>query len=338
MDCVTEILRSTPELEALVPEWIALWRDDPGATPFQHPAWLVPWWHHFGQPDLRVLTMRDGESHRLLAIVPMYVYREPGSGERQFLLLGAGTSDYLDGVFAPGLGADKLVRAIGDLLAEGIWDVAHWTQLRPGSPLLRAIEALPGAAAQPYPGEPTSRCPATPIAGLPAKVRREVLFCRNAAIAHGRLELTAAGGATISPAFDHLVTTHTERWRQAGESGVLADPPVLAWHREALPLLDAAGLLRLMTLRLGGEPLATLYSLTDGASRPNRTQYFYLMGFDLAHADLQPGRLLTAYAVEHAAGEGVQIIDMLRGDETYKRFWHAERVATHGFALRHETP
>jgi CelD/BcsL family acetyltransferase involved in cellulose biosynthesis len=36
-------------------------------------------------------------------------------------------------------------------------------------------------------------------------------------------------------------------------------------------------------------------------------------------------------AVEHAAHEGVQTIDMLRGNEEYKKLWHTERVATFGF-------
>ena len=32
-----------PELAA---EWASLWKRCPAATPFQHPAWLVPWWLH----------------------------------------------------------------------------------------------------------------------------------------------------------------------------------------------------------------------------------------------------------------------------------------------------
>lgn len=329
----TAILRSTAELEALVPEWTVLWEADPHATPFQHPAWLLPWWHHFGQPDLRVLVLR-GDGGRLAAIVPMYVYCEPKSGERQLLLVGAGTSDYLDGVFARSLAAGELARALAELLREPGWDVAHLTQLREASLLLAAVGLIGSAVVETYAGEATSRCAATAVSGLPSKVRREVLFAKNAAIAHGRLELVAAAGEAIVSAFDDLVRTHTERWQQAGEPGVLANAAVLAWHREALPLLHAAGLLRLMSLRLGGEGLGTLYSLVDPPSRAERTQYFYLMGFELARAELQPGRLLTAYAVEHATGEGVRTIDMLRGDETYKRFWHAERVPTHGFALR----
>jgi len=47
-----EILRTTSELEWFRPEWEKLWSEDSNATPFQHPAWLLPWWHQFGQDDL----------------------------------------------------------------------------------------------------------------------------------------------------------------------------------------------------------------------------------------------------------------------------------------------
>lgn len=330
----TDILRSTAELEALAPEWTELWDRDPRAKPFQHPAWLVPWWHYFGQPDLRVVTMRDMKSGELVGLVPLYVYRDPVSGERQLLLLGAGTSDYLDAIVAPECVAEDIAAALHVVMQEETWDVAHFTQLVAQSPMVRAAAFLSGMAVEPYAGEPTSRSAAVPISGLPAKVRKEVLFCRNAAIAHGKLELVAATAETISAAFDHLVATHTERWQRMGEPGVLGNPAVLAWHREALPLLLGAGLLRLMTLRLGGAPMATMYSLIDPPSRPERTQYLYLMGFDLGREELQPGRLLTAYTMEHAANEGVRTIDMLRGNETYKRFWHVEPTPTLGFTLR----
>lgn len=334
MSVQIDVLRSAAELQALAPEWSELWEADPHAKPFQHPAWLVPWWHHFSQPDLRIVTLRDPESGILLGIVPLYVYREPASGDRHLLLLGAGTSDYLDAIVSPKCAVEDIAQALYLACQQGTWDAAYLTQLVAESPMVCAIEQLGSVAVERFAGEATSRCPARRIPALPKKVRTEVLFCRNAAIAHGKLELVAARAETISAAFDHLVATHTARWQEMGETGVLADPAVLAWHREALPLLNAAGLLRLMTLELGGEPIATMYALIDPPSRPERTQYLYLMGFDLGRDELQPGRLLTAYTLEHAANEGVCTIDMLRGEEAYKRFWHTSRVPTHGFAIR----
>ncbi len=331
MPITCEVVRSADAWEALTEEWLALWRSDPAATPFQHPAWLLPWWRQFGQADLRVFVIRDRSA--LLALLPLYVLPNSGSGERQLLLVGAGTSDYLDGIFSPPCEPEDL-RPVIDLLAqEGGWDRAHFTQLRARSPLLRALEGLAGAGIARYEGEACGKRPAVPMRGLPPKLRAEVLYRRNAAAGLGKLALELAGEQTWEPMLRQLVRFHTERWEQAGEPGVLADPRVLAHHREAIPRLLASGLLRLCALRAGSEVLGVLYSFADPPERAGRTQYFYLMGFAPERSSLRPGTLLTAFATEQAAETGLATIDMLRGDESYKKFWHVERVGTFGISF-----
>ncbi len=333
-----EVVRSTAKMEALAPAWVQLWERDVRAKPFQHPGWLVPWWHHFSQPELRVLAGWAGET--LVAVLPTYVYREPVSGERQLLLLGAGTSDYLDGVFAPECSVADVLEGFDLLGNNAIWEVARFAQIVPGSVLFRALDGLESRAAERYAGESTSRCRALPVAELPGKVRADVRYFRNFAASRGRLELTVAREETVAgEMFEQLVRLHTAVWAERGEAGVLADPAVLGWHREALPGLLAKGLLRMCSLRLEAEVIAVLYSLIDPVRRPEgeglaRTQYFYLIGHSTEHADLHPGTLLTAMAMERAAEDGIRTIDMLRGDEPYKRFWRVERVRTYGFAVR----
>ena len=343
-----QVLRTTAELEALRTEWIRLWETDPRARPFQRPEWLLPWWRQFGQPDLRAVLFR--EDGRLVGLLPLYVYSHEGTGERLLLLVGAGTSDYLDGVFGPECGVDEIVRAMELLRSEGGWEVGHLTQLAAGSLVLAAMERMAtgagGAAVRRYAGESCSRCRALPMRELPGKVRRQVMYSRNFAISRGRLLLTVADAGTWEEMFAELVRTHTERWERAGERGVLAEAAVLAWHRETIPELLASGLLRLCALRLDGRIVAVLYSLLDPEGRAGggsgnaedagRTQYFYLMGYALEEEELQPGTLLLAFASEGAAAEGVRTIDMLRGEEAYKRFWHAEPAPTWGFEVRRE--
>jgi len=43
-DLEVEEVTTSAEVEALAPAWDDLWRRAPGATPFQSPAWLLPWW------------------------------------------------------------------------------------------------------------------------------------------------------------------------------------------------------------------------------------------------------------------------------------------------------
>ncbi len=325
-------IRTTEELERLAPEWRGVWREDPHATPFQSPEWLLPWWRQFGQPDLRVVTLRrDGA---LVGLLPFYVYLEPSTGERQMLLLGVGTSDYLDGVFSPGCTREEVRAGLDQLLGEPGWDVLTVSQLRPQSKLMEAFDGPDGCR---FEAEGCWRMPAVAIAELPQKIRRNVTYYRSHAVQVGRLDLRVANASEVEESFDTLQRLHTERWKSRGEPGVLTDERVPAWHREALPSLLEADMLRLCSLRLKDEVIGVLYSLIDPPFRPTRTQYLYLNAHSRDYAELSPGTLLLAFVVEQAAREGVQTIDTLRGDEAYKRMWHMERSATYGFRVSRTT-
>ncbi len=323
------ILLDTGEcLESFLPEWTVFHAADPDATPFQHPAWLLPWWRQFGTDQLCAVAVYRGTSLR--AFLPLYIYVEPASGERKLMLLGVGVSDYLDGVYAPDCTAEVVASALCWLAGRRVWDTLSLVQLRENSRLREAARQL---FATPFAADPCSRLAACAICDLPVKIRRNAMYYANAARRRGTLVLSAADDSNCVERFEQLVQLHTARWQQQGESGVLADPRVLAWHREALPLLAHAGVLRLYTLSLAGETIAVMYALADPSEKESRAAYFYLPGFSLAHAELRPGTLLMAAAIEHAASEGILAIDLLRGNETYKQHWRAETVPVFGCTL-----
>ena len=330
-----EVLRNTAQLEDFAPEWRALWQSDPQAMPFQHPAWLLPWWRQFGQPELRCAVLQRGG--KTIGLLPLYIYPDASSGKRKLLPLGAGTTDYLDGVFRPECTAQDVRGALDVLAEDADWDVLDVLQLRTGSPLAEAFAGI--ASARPLSSAPCWRMPAVPISELPVKVRRNAMYYRNRAARQGSLSLEFATAATLGAMFDDLARLHTERWQQAGKPGVLADPRVLAWHREALPALHDAGLLRLYALRLDGETLAVAYALADPPVRATqgveRTEYVYIPAYSPQHADLRPGTVLLALAMEQAAKDGILTMDLLRGDEGYKQHWHVTQTATLAFRLRH---
>lgn len=326
------VVRAREQLAALEPQWNALWRHDPQATPFQSPEWLLPWVRQFARRDLRCAAMRQGG--RLIGLLPAYIYTEPRRRERHLLLLGAGTSDYLDGIFAPACTPERIRAALELLHAECDWDVAYFTQLRAGSKLLQALESsreLRGGRAH---SQRCARMAAVPIAELPSKLRQHVHYYENRARRFGSFEVRTAGVADCLDSFEVLRRLHAERWQHAGQAGVLADPRIGAWHREALPLLAHAGMLRLCTLDLNGEAAAAVYALVDPPGRRERTLYVYLPGYSVRHAHLRPGTLLLAHVIDEAAREGVRTIDFLRGDEAYKSAWHAHPATTFGWSVR----
>ena len=318
-------LRSTRELEDFVSTWQELCRRDPAGTPFQSPEWLVPWWREFAGEELgAVAIQRGGET---VGFLPFYVYCDTAKGQRQLLPLGVGTTDYLDGVLAPECSTEDIRGGVELLQREINHDVFCAAQLPERSRLLETLRSGGGSISQ---AESCSRMPAVSMAELPQKIKRNTMYYRNRAQRCGRLALVQADEATWEEIFEDLRRLHASRWRTRGEEGVLVDERVLRWHRDAIPGLLKAGMLRLMALQLNGQTMAVLYSLIDEEreSSHTRTQYFYITAYSPGHAELRPGTLLIAYAVERAALEGVAIIDMLRGDEAYKQIWHMEKTPT----------
>lgn len=326
-----KIFSSLDQLRASASEWRGLWLEDRNATPFQSADWLLSWARQFGVPDLRTVMVYDQGIP--VAILPFYRQLDPQTKERQLLLLGAGTSDYLDGVYGSSCTQGHVRAALSLICHEDDWDALRVFQLRENSMLRQVLEHLRAPGLQRVSAEGCSRIAAVPLDGLPRSIRDQAKYYRNRAMRQGNLKLSIADERDWPATFDALERLHTSRWQNSGQPGLLADSRVVAWHREVLPLLLRDGMLRLFTLSLSGEPIAVLYSLLDPPSRSPRVQYLYLAAFSIRHADLRPGTVLMALAIEHGANEGAQIIDMLRGDEPYKRLWHPEKVPTFGFSM-----
>ena len=328
-DLHVEEITAAEELALLVPEWRRLWQLAPDATPFQTPAWLIPWWRHFGQGELVVLAAR--ESGRLVALLPLYVYDEPPL--RKLLPVGIGNSDWLDALCLPGRERELAGALLAAIAARaGRFDVCDLLPLPPGSPLLEA--AVDGLADERLALEP---CPVLRLAAagdeleacLPTPRRRELRYYRRRAEAAGRLRFETATPATLRELLEAFCALHAARWSRRGLPGVLADEAVRAFHDEAAPALMAEGLLRLHALCLDERIVAVLYGLLAKGRF-----LFYLSGFDPDLAGLGLGSLVIGHAIEQAAREEAREFDFLRGREAYKYRWGAQNRPSYGRRLR----
>ena len=327
-----EEVANTAALERLRPEWERLWLSIPTTTPFQRPEWLIAWWRHIGQGRLLTNSVRNGAG-QLVALFPFYVYTPPEGGPRSLFPLGIATTDYLDALVLPGMEAAAMELPFTTCRATCGRDVCDWPQLRPGSPLL-AASGPPGWDSCVEPAEPCPalRLPASPAAlgeRVSGKTLRDLRSHRRRSMAFGDLSWEIAQRDTLGEIFDALLRLHAARWAKRDEPGVLASPTVQAAHREALPGLLRAGLLRFHALRLDGEIVAALYGLVDPPGHAGRRVYFYLSGFDPRLERLSPGLLLVGQAVDAAIAEGIAHADFLRGREAYKYFWGAEDMPTY---------
>lgn len=293
-----EIVSDAGGLEA---DWWDLWHRS-AAGPFQSPAWLLPWRACFTEGRDVLVLLRDGG--RLVGLLPLFEL----SG--RLLPWGAGTTDYLDGIFDPALRPDQL-GALLDTVAAGAGLPVDLFQLPPGSPLL----AMPAPAGWRDESAESEPCPGISLpAELPRNMAQNLRYYRRRAERAGHLEMTCTGHERI----EELLRLHAARWRERGEAGVLADPRVADFQRRAASRLDAAGLLRLVRVALDGRTIAMLL----GIAAKGRFHY-YLGGFDPGLSALGPGTLAIGHAVETASAEGLRHFDFLRGRESYKYRWGA---------------
>lgn len=296
-------------LADLEPEWARLWARCPDATPFQHPAWLLPWARHHAPGRCGAAALRV--SGELVGLLPVFCW------EGAALLAGTGPSDRGDALLLPGFAdrATDLLAAIPKAAPEP-FDRIDLQQLAPTSPLLGP--APDGWVDHQEEGDACLIAPLHGETGLAAASGRQRSHWR-----HALRHLERAGGTVglatpeeVPAATEDLLRLNALRW---GEAGALADPLLRATLRDAAPALDRAGLLRLHQVVLGGERIAVLLVLAGPWAH-----HGYNGGFDPAHARLSPSAILVGAAMAQAAREGLGRFDFLRGHEGYKRVWGAE--------------
>ncbi len=303
-------------LDTLAADWWDLWERSPGATPFQSPAWLIPWWRAFAPGSLHVMAVRRGG--RLVGLAPCYVE----TGSRRLLPIGVGTSDYLDILLDP----DERDEVFDTLLSlferapASIWEF-------PDAPPAARIAALAGRAAS-VEEAASSVCPVLDLRqgmqGIPLRQRRNLAMARNRADRRGGHAITQAAGD--SGFLELLVSQHTQAWHDRDEPGVYADVRVRAHHAAALPLLAERGLLRAYVLAIAGTPAAAYFGFhwRDQAAA-------YLTGYDPRFAFESSGTLLMGHVIADAVADGAVEFHFLRGQEPYKYRWGARDRANRSF-------
>jgi CelD/BcsL family acetyltransferase involved in cellulose biosynthesis len=308
-------------LAAFEREWDALWKDA-GATPFQSPAWLMPWWDTFAAGQLCGITCRDGDD--LVGFAPLFIVH------RHVQLLGTGNTDYLDAIVRTGYEREVSGAVVGVLGHRTDWDVCDLRNLRPASALLGL--AFPDdwsgdqAWEQPCPVIDT----ATP---LPRAIADDLAYGRRRATRQGGLTIRVATDDTVAADLTMLFALHEARWRPRGDAGVLGDAATQEFHRAASARLVRDSMLQLITAWIGGCPAAAHYGFVH-ADRA----YYYLGGFDPSYSALNVGKLVIGAAVEHARGRGAKWFDFLGGAESYKYVWGAIDEPRHRFVIRRSAP
>ncbi len=313
-----ERVEEIERLEALSPEWWALWERADSATPFQSPAWLLAWWRAFAPG--RLLSFAFRRSGRLVGLAPFYL-EERGEASR-LLPVGIAASDYIDILAEPAARAELAAALPISAAAATGWEEWELPELGPGAFAAR-IACPEGCMVAEGTSSP---CPVLPLPGcasdlpalLPARKRRKLRQAQHRADRAGGARFLSQEALGPQAWAGHLAEMHGERWRARGEPGLLADAAMAEFQAAALAGLLERGLARLYLLLIGGRRAAVYFGFLHRGRA-----YAYLSGFDPELAWQSPGVLLVAHAMEEAAREGARAFDFLRGAEPYKYEWGA---------------
>jgi len=313
---------------ALRPEWFALLERSDAAV-FVSWEWLYPWYRRIA-PDRspRLLLARDPDG-RLAGLLPLGVERlwSVGAEVRRWAFLGETHvgSDGLDALAGRGR-EEEMCRLFAAWLREheAEWDVLDLVDLEAGSPMVQALRAVFGRS---HAVEQWDRhlCPfevfrpgETFDAFLRRCGRRDNFLRRRkwlAAQPGFRVERSERPDELAVP-MTELLRLHAARWAADGGSQGIRGPRTEAFHRDATEWLAERGKVRLYTMWVGGEAVASVYALL------HREELIYFQsGYAPGWRNRSVGLVLVGETFRDAIEGGLRGYDFLRGTEPYKAEW-----------------
>ena len=123
----------------------------------------------------------------------------------------------------------------------------------------------------------------------------------------------AQSESEVQAALTDLFRLHGARWRQRGQTGVLATARRQNFHRAVCTAFLEKGYLRLWSLKCNSTSACVLLNYFY-----NGKYYFFIGGFDPNLMRWSVGTCLFARVFQHAVEEGATEFDFLRGEEEYK--------------------
>ncbi|MGI8927280.1 MAG: GNAT family N-acetyltransferase [Tepidiformaceae bacterium] len=312
---------TSEDFDALYAEWAALHAAVPGATPFQHPAFLAAWLRaESGKSETEggdsagsraFLAVYEGEA--LVGVAPLEL------DVAQATTLGdPNVADY--GPLLAAAGKEAVVAAgVLEWLLEDLTPALEVWGLAEGSPVRAAFAAAAEGFGWGCEEELEAVAPRLALEGTFAgyvaslakhdrhELRRKLR--RLEAAGAVRYESFGQSGEVEARMGRFLALMHASD----AKDGFLTTR-MEEFFRDLAASFSALGMLRLGVLTLDGAEVAMVLCFED-----TETAYLYNSGYDPAHAGLAVGLLSKAYAIQEAATRGKRTFDFLRGDEDYKR-------------------
>ena len=307
-------------LDALLPEWDALFGADAEATPFSCPGWARAWWAHWSegaQPWL--VTVRDG--NELIGLAPLVAARR--GPFRVLAELGRPPANYWSVLAAPGARAAVNGAVAGAISSRsGEWHALLLGGLPAESPFEAALRAaglrVRARRPTPYPGIELPDSFEAYLQELPRK-RRKDLRRHMRRLDDGRLELRdVTEPAALRAAIDRWQEIRV-RWWQSRDKAMdpeHASPRFRDFMRDLVAELVPQGRAQVWEFRRDDAVVGVEVNLMD-----ERRFYSWMGAYEPEVAHLGLGKVAIGESIRASIEAGRSYYDLMVGDEDYK-YWY----------------
>jgi CelD/BcsL family acetyltransferase involved in cellulose biosynthesis len=317
LSVTAKILTTLEEAEEVASAWDEL-ATNSGAPGTATPGYALTWWRHCGRGRLLVAVAYDGTS--LIALAPLHEQRI--SGLNVIRLLGHGLGAVSEVLVAPG--RDDGAEAIWDILAESRRRVLELVEYRYGG---AALLALRRSTAWDSELKIRDVCPVIAVGNslkevlsggshrrLRQTLNRADRFLENEGLTHEAEVVTK--WERLQEVLDDAVIVFDEAERHNPRLNYLGPQ----WREFTLDLLRRQaneGRLAVFLGYISGRPVSVAIILRAGV-----TLGYWGSRFDPAFSRFSPGHLLLRFIIDYASNDpGLHEVDLLLGDQPYKRQW-----------------
>lgn len=299
------------QLDQLIPEWTALAAAH-GRTFYGRPWYSLSWWAKIGRGELAVFCVR--RNGRLVALAPLH--RRRLLGQEVLRLLGHGLGTIGEVLVEDAAAAQALWDAVAD---DGA--ALQLTHVRPADVAILALRRHPRWSDHIVIDD---RCPVMHLPpGATARDLRGQQTLRR--LARYRASLERAGTPFAVEVVDDTAGLQ-RRWPDMVRVAAAADagrdrlnlfaPPWAAFSRSFLEGEAANGTLLIIGATVGGRWVAHEVGFRRGS-----TSAQWVSRFDPAYTTESPGHLIREWLVDHHDELGLDTIDSLLGESTFKMRW-----------------
>jgi CelD/BcsL family acetyltransferase involved in cellulose biosynthesis len=335
-------LRDDGQIHEHAAAWRALLNDSPSCCPFLSPDWLGAWWGIYGQ-DRELLVLLAERAGELVGLAPLYIDTARTLGGvplRELRLLGDRDvgSDFLDIILRKDSGEDALAAMLDYLRQNETWDRMILCDVPAASETLRLLGDAAKRHLPLWQTAPAQTCPFLPMPAsfdefldLPDLTYKHAIRKAVRKLEKRRaveFELTSAP-SDQDERLESFFRLHQERWQAVQRAGSFARDEKRQFYRSASAALGRQGWLRLSTLKVDGQPVASAFGICHA-----NVYYGLQTACGLEGQKLKAGNVLAYKLFETLFGE-VKEWNFMRGNELYKYQWGCtDRYTVHASACR----